>query len=84
MGSLTSTVSQKYVGVINIAQSRARIEFQSFLRASSQKFKILAIPNVFALAKSYEHGFVTKRDNHNVCAKSRVKSRFDHFLCNIP
>ncbi|RRT41095.1 hypothetical protein B296_00053710, partial [Ensete ventricosum] len=48
--------------------------------AMSQKFKILSIPNVLAHGKSYKHVFMTKRDGHNVCTKSRAKSRFDRFF----
>ncbi|RWW00896.1 hypothetical protein BHE74_00027947 [Ensete ventricosum] len=42
----------------------------------SRKFKILAIPNVLAHGKSYEHGFTKKRDGHKLC----VKSCFDWFF----
>ncbi|RWW02349.1 hypothetical protein GW17_00034573 [Ensete ventricosum] len=52
-GSHTSTVSRKNVIVINFVKSRVSINF----RATSQNFKILAIPNVLAHGKSYEHGF---------------------------
>ncbi|RWV79306.1 hypothetical protein GW17_00059575, partial [Ensete ventricosum] len=55
-------------------------EFHSIFRASSQKFKTLAIPNVLAHGKTYEHGFVKKHDGHNVCAKLRSKSSFDRFF----
>ncbi|RRT31507.1 hypothetical protein B296_00057459 [Ensete ventricosum] len=48
--------------VINFAQ----IEFRSVFRAPSRNFKILAIPNVFAHGKSYEHGFTKKRDGHKL------------------
>ncbi|RRT70465.1 hypothetical protein B296_00004483 [Ensete ventricosum] len=41
MESRTSLVSRKTVMVINFAQSRGFINFH----ASSQKFKILSIPN---------------------------------------
>ncbi|RZS03113.1 hypothetical protein BHM03_00033243 [Ensete ventricosum] len=50
------------------------------LLAQSQKFKILAIPNVLTHEKSYEHGFVKKRDGHEICAKSHAKSSFVHFF----
>ncbi|RRT52957.1 hypothetical protein B296_00044489 [Ensete ventricosum] len=48
--------------------------------APSRKFKILAIPNVFAHGKSYEHGFAKKCNGQKHCAKSRVKSSFDRFF----
>ncbi|RRT34564.1 hypothetical protein B296_00058395, partial [Ensete ventricosum] len=48
----------------------------------SQKFKILAIPNVLAHGKSYEHGFVKKRDGHKSCVKSSFDRFFVHRLRN--
>ncbi|RZS17564.1 hypothetical protein BHM03_00049711 [Ensete ventricosum] len=54
----------------------ARIEFRSIFRAPSRKFKILAIPDVLAHGKSYEHGFTKKYDGHKLCAKSRAESSF--------
>ncbi|RZS05610.1 hypothetical protein BHM03_00036148 [Ensete ventricosum] len=57
-----------------------RVEFRSVFRARSRKFKVLAIPDVLALGKSYEHGFVKKRDVQKFCAKSRAESSFDHFF----
>ncbi|RZR82659.1 hypothetical protein BHM03_00009115, partial [Ensete ventricosum] len=51
-------------------------EFRSIFRAPSRKFKILAIPNVLANGKSYEHGFVKKCYGHKLCAKSS----FDWFF----
>ncbi|RRT45024.1 hypothetical protein B296_00043269 [Ensete ventricosum] len=57
------------------------VEFPSVFRAPSQKFiilaipnvlahgnsyKILAIPNVLAHRKSYEHGFMKKCDGHKL------------------
>ncbi|RRT40745.1 hypothetical protein B296_00046921 [Ensete ventricosum] len=62
--------------VINFAQNRV----QSVFRAPSQNFKILAIPNVLAHGKLYEHGFVKKRDCHKLCAKSRFDRFFRHHL----
>ncbi|RRT36991.1 hypothetical protein B296_00045055, partial [Ensete ventricosum] len=49
-------------------------------RAPSQKFKILAIPDVLALGKSYEHGFTRKCNGHKLCAKSRSEWSFDRFF----
>ncbi|RWV77204.1 hypothetical protein GW17_00062005, partial [Ensete ventricosum] len=54
-------------------------EFQSIFRAPSRNLKILAIPNILVHWKSYEHGFMKKRDGHKLCAKSR----FDMFSCTI-
>ncbi|RWV90619.1 hypothetical protein GW17_00047166 [Ensete ventricosum] len=48
-----------------------------------QKFKILAIPNVFVHGTSYEHGFVKKYDSHKLCAKSSLDRFFRHRLCKI-
>ncbi|RZR93498.1 hypothetical protein BHM03_00022014 [Ensete ventricosum] len=49
-----------------------KVEFRSIFRAPSQKFKILAIPDVLAHRKSYEHVFVKKLDGHILCTKSRA------------
>ncbi|RZS16110.1 hypothetical protein BHM03_00048050, partial [Ensete ventricosum] len=56
------------------------VEFRSIFRAPSQKFKILAIPNVLAYGKSYEHDFMKKHDGHKLCVTLRVKSSFDRFV----
>ncbi|RZS24157.1 hypothetical protein BHM03_00057186 [Ensete ventricosum] len=50
-----------------------RVEFRSVFRVPSQKFKILAIPYILAHGKSYEHGFMKKRNSHKSC----VESSFD-------
>ncbi|RWW44264.1 hypothetical protein BHE74_00049992, partial [Ensete ventricosum] len=55
-------------------------EFRSLFNTQSQKFKILAIPNVLANGKSYKHSFVKIRDGHILCARSRAKSSFDRFF----
>ncbi|RRT36048.1 hypothetical protein B296_00050024, partial [Ensete ventricosum] len=57
-----------------------RVEFRSIFRAPSQKFKILAIPNVLAHGKSYEHGLMKKRDGHKLYAKSCSEWSFDRFF----
>ncbi|RZR96893.1 hypothetical protein BHM03_00025975 [Ensete ventricosum] len=59
-----------------------RVEFRSVLRAPSQKFKILAILNVLANGKSYEHGFTKKYDSHKLCAESSFDRYFVHHLRN--
>ncbi|RRT61364.1 hypothetical protein B296_00037498, partial [Ensete ventricosum] len=56
--------------------SRVSIGF----RAPSRKFKILAISDVLALGKSYEHSFTKKCDSHKLCTKSRAESSFDRFF----
>ncbi|RZS07099.1 hypothetical protein BHM03_00037858, partial [Ensete ventricosum] len=56
------------------------VEFRLVFGAPSQKFKILAIPNVLANGKKYERGFVKKCDGHKLCTKSRAKSCFDQFF----
>ncbi|RZS16904.1 hypothetical protein BHM03_00048971, partial [Ensete ventricosum] len=61
-----------------------KVEFRSVFLAPSRNFKILAIPNVFAHGKSYEHGFAKKCDGHKLCAKSRAKSSFDRFFMHAP
>ncbi|RRT37192.1 hypothetical protein B296_00053028, partial [Ensete ventricosum] len=55
-------------------------EFRSIFHVPSQKFKILAIPNVLAHGKSYEHVFVKKYDSHKLCAKSSFDRFFMHRL----
>ncbi|RZS29077.1 hypothetical protein BHM03_00062752, partial [Ensete ventricosum] len=55
-------------------------EYRSVLGAPSQKFKILAIPNVLARGKSYEHGFTIKYDGHKLCSKSHAESSYDRFF----
>ncbi|RRT83489.1 hypothetical protein B296_00001451 [Ensete ventricosum] len=57
-----------------------KVEFRSIFRAPSRKFKILAIPNVLAMGKSYERGFIKKCDGHKLCTKLRSKSGFDRFF----
>ncbi|RWV83864.1 hypothetical protein BHE74_00024454, partial [Ensete ventricosum] len=53
---------------------------RSIFCAPSRNFKILAIPNIFANWKSYEHGFVKKRVGHKRCAKSSFNRFFVHHL----
>ncbi|RZS23161.1 hypothetical protein BHM03_00056033, partial [Ensete ventricosum] len=55
-------------------------EFRSIFCLPSRKFKILAIADVLAHGKSYEHGFINKHDGHKLCAKSRSKWSFDRFF----
>ncbi|RWW61652.1 hypothetical protein BHE74_00031273, partial [Ensete ventricosum] len=57
-------------------------EFRSVFHAPSRKFKILVIPNVLAHGKSYEHGFLKKRDGHKLFAKSSFDRFFVHCLRN--
>ncbi|RZS21600.1 hypothetical protein BHM03_00054255 [Ensete ventricosum] len=49
-------------------ESRSEVEFRLVFRAPSQKFKILAIPDILAHGKSYDHSFTKKRDAHKLCA----------------
>ncbi|RWW71104.1 hypothetical protein BHE74_00021189 [Ensete ventricosum] len=48
-----------------------RVKFRLVFRAPSQNLKILAIPNVLAHGRSFEHDFVKKRNGHKLCIKSR-------------
>ncbi|RRT40362.1 hypothetical protein B296_00030003 [Ensete ventricosum] len=41
---------------------------------------MLAIPNVLAHGKSYEHDFAKKYDGQKLSAKSRAKSSFNRFF----
>ncbi|RRT36924.1 hypothetical protein B296_00042952, partial [Ensete ventricosum] len=56
------------------------VEFRSIFCVPSRKFKILAIHNVLAHGKSYEHGFMKKCDCEILCTKSHAKSSFDWFF----
>ncbi|RWV79304.1 hypothetical protein GW17_00059579, partial [Ensete ventricosum] len=58
------------------------VEFRSVFRAPSRKFKILAIHNILAQGKLYEHDFMKKRDDHKLCAMSRTKSSFERFFAH--
>ncbi|RWV78449.1 hypothetical protein GW17_00060587, partial [Ensete ventricosum] len=60
-----------------------KVEFRLVFHALSQNFKILAIPNVLAHGKSYEHGFAKKRDGPKLYAKSRAKSSFVRFFVHL-
>ncbi|RWV82733.1 hypothetical protein GW17_00055740, partial [Ensete ventricosum] len=57
-----------------------RVEFQLVFRAPSRKFKILAIPDVLAQGKSYELGFMKKRNGYKLCVKSHSEWSFDRFF----
>ncbi|RZS14603.1 hypothetical protein BHM03_00046313, partial [Ensete ventricosum] len=57
-------------------------EFRSVFNAPSQKFKILAIPNVLAHGKLYEYGLTKKHDGHKLCAESSFDWFFMHRLEN--
>ncbi|RWW39407.1 hypothetical protein BHE74_00055262 [Ensete ventricosum] len=57
-----------------------KVKFRSIFHAPCRNFKILAIPNVFAHGKSYEHGFMKKRDGYKLCTKLCAKSSFDRFF----
>ncbi|RRT55710.1 hypothetical protein B296_00033229, partial [Ensete ventricosum] len=57
-------------------------EFRSIFHTPSRKFKILAIPDVLAYRKSYEHSFTKKLDGHILCAKSSFDRFFVHRLRN--
>ncbi|RWW71534.1 hypothetical protein BHE74_00020719, partial [Ensete ventricosum] len=57
-----------------------KVKFRLVFHAPSQKFKILAIPNILAHGKSYEHGFTKKHDSHKLYVKSSTKSSFDRFF----
>ncbi|RRT51581.1 hypothetical protein B296_00048527 [Ensete ventricosum] len=64
----------------NFRESRAEVEFRSIFHAPSRKLKIMAISDVLAHGKSYEHGFGKKCDGHKLCDKSHAESSFDRFF----
>ncbi|RWV86449.1 hypothetical protein GW17_00051657 [Ensete ventricosum] len=53
----------------------SQLKFRSIFCAPSRNLNKLAIPNVLALAKSYEHGFTKKCDGHKLCPKSCANPR---------
>ncbi|RRT38801.1 hypothetical protein B296_00028612 [Ensete ventricosum] len=75
-----STVSQKNSRGIYFARITRRVEFRLVFRAPSQKFKILAIPDILADKKSYQLGFSKKCNGHKLCGKLRAESSFDRFF----
>ncbi|RRT48873.1 hypothetical protein B296_00050075 [Ensete ventricosum] len=66
--------------VIKFHKVARELEFRSTFCAPSQKFKILAIPNLLAYGNSYEHYFMKKCNGHKLCTKSCVKSSFEQFF----
>ncbi|RRT31333.1 hypothetical protein B296_00056936, partial [Ensete ventricosum] len=56
------------------------VEFRSIFHALYRKFKILTIHNILAYGKSYEHGFMKKRDSHKLCTESSFDRFFVHRL----
>ncbi|RWW37616.1 hypothetical protein BHE74_00057248 [Ensete ventricosum] len=59
------------------------VEFRSIFRAPSRKFKILAIHNILAHGKSYEHGFTKKYDGHKLCGKLNFDRFFNKTIINF-
>ncbi|RZS29403.1 hypothetical protein BHM03_00063134 [Ensete ventricosum] len=53
-----------------------RFKFRSIFRAPSRKFKILAIPDVLAHGKSYEHDFPKNSTVINVACRVEFRSVF--------
>ncbi|RZS29050.1 hypothetical protein BHM03_00062719 [Ensete ventricosum] len=80
MGSRTSTVLRKNAMVIYFARSRVQSQVSIGFSCTVLEIQILAIPDVLAYGKSYEHGFTRKCDGHKFCAKSRAESSFDRFF----
>ncbi|RZS24156.1 hypothetical protein BHM03_00057185 [Ensete ventricosum] len=66
--------------VIYLREVARRVEFLSIFRVPSRKFKILAIPDILAHGKSYEHCFMKKCNSHKLSTKSRIESIFDRFF----
>ncbi|RZR71135.1 hypothetical protein BHM03_00003766 [Ensete ventricosum] len=62
-------------------QVTRKVEFRSIFCAPSQKFKILAIPNVLAHGELYEHGFTKNAIIINF-AQSHTQVPID-FSCTI-
>ncbi|RWW73477.1 hypothetical protein BHE74_00018640 [Ensete ventricosum] len=66
--------------VINLRKVTCKFEFRSVFRVPTRNFKILAIPNVLAQGKSYEHDFLKKCHGHKLYSKSHAKLSFDRFF----
>ncbi|RRT43078.1 hypothetical protein B296_00027672 [Ensete ventricosum] len=73
-------VEFRSVFVHHLKNSKYLVEFRSVFRAPYWKFKILAIPDVLANGKSYQHSFTRKYDGHKLCVKSYAESSFDRFF----
>ncbi|RRT31158.1 hypothetical protein B296_00058141, partial [Ensete ventricosum] len=58
------------------------VRFRPVFHQPSRKFKILAIHDVLAHGKSYEHGFMKKCDGDKLCAESIFDRFFVHCLGN--
>ncbi|RZS03186.1 hypothetical protein BHM03_00033332, partial [Ensete ventricosum] len=69
---------EKNTTVINLTQ----VEVPLIIRALSQKFKILSIPNIFDYGKSYEHGFTKIQNVHKLCSNLRFDQFFVYYLRN--
>ncbi|RWW54787.1 hypothetical protein BHE74_00038610 [Ensete ventricosum] len=65
-------VSQKNATVINFTRSRAEVEFRSVFRAPSQKFKILAIPDILTQDSSFDRFFMHHLRNSNTGYSQRI------------
>ncbi|RRT33534.1 hypothetical protein B296_00035087, partial [Ensete ventricosum] len=59
-------------------------KFKIVFRAPPRKLKIRIIPDVLAHGKSYELGFMKKRNGHKFCAKSHAELSFDLFFVHPP
>ncbi|RRT61561.1 hypothetical protein B296_00007071 [Ensete ventricosum] len=59
-----------------------KVMFRLVFLTPSQKFKIMAIPNILASRKSYEHCFMKKCNGHKLFVKSRFDRFFVHRLGN--
>ncbi|RZS08673.1 hypothetical protein BHM03_00039677 [Ensete ventricosum] len=71
----------KILAIPNILARGRLVEFRSIFYAPSQISKYwLAIPNIFAHGKSYDHSFMKKHDSDKHCAKSRAASSFYQFF----
>ncbi|RWW62111.1 hypothetical protein BHE74_00030787, partial [Ensete ventricosum] len=77
IGSRTNMVFQKKCYAHKLC---AKSSFNQFFIYRLENSKSQAIPNVFALRKSYELSFVKQHDGYKLCAKSHAKSSFDRFF----
>ncbi|RWW37082.1 hypothetical protein BHE74_00057841 [Ensete ventricosum] len=60
-----------------------RVEFRSVFHAPPRKFKILAILDILAHGKSYEHSFTKKLEGHILCTnRAQIVRPWFHEKCD--
>ncbi|RWV77157.1 hypothetical protein GW17_00062058 [Ensete ventricosum] len=86
MGSRTSKDSRKNATGINFARSHAQSRVLIDFSCTVLEIQNIAIPDVLDHGKSYEHGFMKKRNGHKLsrsCKQSRVSIGFSCTVSEI-